>query len=176
MNRANIHGRGQALDGDKTTSGATLISTLIRRATSDSRGIVRKGDPTTPCPKCGRPGVVAEGDTRNKWLGEYAAVDGHIVSCGCPFGSNRIIAPLGPLSPTPTQSRNNTLLNPSQNLNRKAEAKVTKIYWTYGENLIPVENISRHYTDLNLHIETENYKPGELVNLEINLDGSTTIN
>ncbi|MFV3308590.1 PAAR domain-containing protein [Pseudomonas sp. NY15181] len=98
MSRPNIHGCGQALDGDKTTSGATLISTLPRRATSDSRGIVRKGDPTTPCPKCGRPGVVAEGDTRNKWLGEYAAVDGHIVSCGCPFGSNRIIAPLGPLS------------------------------------------------------------------------------
>lgn len=98
MNRANIHGRGQALHGDKTTSGASLISTLQQHATSDRRGIVRKGDPTTSCPKCGKPGVVVEGDPRNRWMGELAAVDGHIVSCGCPYGSNRIIAPLGPLS------------------------------------------------------------------------------
>ncbi|WP_082450925.1 MULTISPECIES: PAAR domain-containing protein [unclassified Pseudomonas] len=104
MNRANIHGRGQALHGDKTTSGAVLISTLQRHATSDRRGIVRRGDPTTTCPKCGKPGVVVEGDPRNRWRGELAAVDGHIVSCGCPYGSNRIIAPLGELSSVPKQS------------------------------------------------------------------------
>lgn len=102
MARPNAYGRGQALDGDKTTSGATLISTLSRRATCNRRGIIRRGDPTTACPKCGKPGVVAEGDTRIKWLGEPTAVDGHIVSCGCPFGSNRIIAPLGSLSPKST--------------------------------------------------------------------------
>lgn len=98
MNRPDIHGRGQALHGDRTTSGAMLISTLQQHARADSRGIVRKGDPTTACPKCGKPGVVVEGDPRNRWMGELAAVDGHIVSCGCPYGSNRIIAPLGELS------------------------------------------------------------------------------
>ncbi|WP_225607675.1 MULTISPECIES: PAAR domain-containing protein [unclassified Pseudomonas] len=98
MSRPEIYGRGQALDGDKTTSGATLISTLTYSATSLSRGIVRMGDPTTTCPRCGREGVVAEGDPRNKWDGALCAVDGNIVSCGCPHGSNRIIAPLGPMS------------------------------------------------------------------------------
>lgn len=98
MSRPDIYGRGQALHGDKTTSGATLISTLELDATSDRRGIVRRGDHTTTCPRCGKEGVVVEGDPRNVWMGELAALDDHIVSCGCPYGSNRIIAPLGPFS------------------------------------------------------------------------------
>ncbi|WP_370601541.1 PAAR domain-containing protein [Pseudomonas nitroreducens] len=98
MSRPNMNGRGQALEGDRTTSGAMLISTLSRDARSNGRGIVRRGDPTTTCPKCGRQGVVAEGDPSTTWHGEPGALDGHLVRCGCPFGSNRIISPLGPLS------------------------------------------------------------------------------
>ncbi|EHG7581553.1 MULTISPECIES: type VI secretion system Vgr family protein [Citrobacter] len=47
------------------------------------------------------------------------------------------------------------------------EKKVTALHWTYGENEVPVSGLSRHYTDLNLHAETENYQPGEFVDINI---------
>ncbi|WP_371365481.1 PAAR domain-containing protein [Pseudomonas sp. QL9] len=100
MRRPNVHGKGQALHGDETTTGALLISSIAYFATCDGRGMVRLGDITTTCPKCAKPGVVAEGDHRVTWEGSPIAVDGNIVACGCPLGTNRIIAPLGSLSST----------------------------------------------------------------------------
>ncbi|QEY71491.1 PAAR domain-containing protein [Pseudomonas denitrificans (nom. rej.)] len=101
MRRPQIFGRGQALNGDWTTTGASLISTIPSNATTDRRGMVRRGDPTTVCPKCGKTGVVVEGESRFNLLGKPIALDGHLVSCSCPIGSNRIIAPLGELSSGP---------------------------------------------------------------------------
>lgn len=98
MFRPEVHGKGQALDGDKTTTGATLISSLPDMAVCQGRGAVRHSDRTTPCPKCGKPGVVIDGHPGTIFFGEPTALDGHVVKCGCPIGSNRIIAPLGPLS------------------------------------------------------------------------------
>lgn len=98
MLRPNVHGKGQALHGDKTTTGSLLISSIAYFATCDGRGMIRRGDITTICPKCAKPGVVAEGDHRVTWEGSPIAVDGNMVTCGCPTGANRIIAPLGPLS------------------------------------------------------------------------------
>ena len=98
MLRPEAHGKGQALNGDKTTTGATLISSLPNMAVCQGRGAVRHSDRTTPCPKCGKPGVVIDGHPGTIFFGEPTALDGHVVKCGCPIGSNRIIAPLGPLS------------------------------------------------------------------------------
>jgi len=165
MNRPDIHGRGQALHGDRTTSGALLISTLQQHARADSRGIVRKGDPTTTCPKCGKPGVVVEGDPRNRWMGELAAVDGHIVSCGCPYGSNRIIAPLGALSSGSPVSDTETPAVTNPRSNTYHEKRVTQLYWSYSDDFIRISGPSRHYVDLNLHVETENYQAGEKINV-----------
>lgn len=103
MRRPQIFGRGQALNGDWTTTGASLISTIPSNATTDRRGMVRRGDPTTVCPKCGKTGVVVEGESRFNLLGKPIALDGHLVSCSCPAGSNRIIAPLGILSADTTK-------------------------------------------------------------------------
>lgn len=36
------------------------------------------------------------------------------------------------------------------------------MYWSYGVAETPVSDVSRHYVDLNLHIETENFQPGEI--------------
>lgn len=103
MLRPQAHGKGQALHGDKTTTGATLISSLQNMATCQGRGAVRHSDRTTPCPKCGKPGIVIDGHPGTIMFGEPTALDGHVVKCGCPTGSNRIIAPLGPLPPNPTR-------------------------------------------------------------------------
>lgn len=106
MFRPEVHGKGQALDGDKTTTGATLISSLSNMAVCQGRGAVRHSDRTTPCPKCGKPGVVIDGHPGTIFFGEPTALDGHVVKCGCPIGSNRIIAPLGPLSSTSARGNN----------------------------------------------------------------------
>lgn len=92
--RTNCYGRGLALHGDKTTTGATLCSTLPN-CTEFGRAIVRIGDRTTACKQCGKTGIVAEGEPRSVWQGVPAAVDGAAVTCGCPPGTNRIVAPAG---------------------------------------------------------------------------------
>src|SRR5471030_3405803 len=58
-------------------------------------GALRIGDKTTACPKCGKPGVITEG---HSWVildGLAAAVDGAEIMCGCPPGTNRLVAPAG---------------------------------------------------------------------------------
>ncbi|PZL85824.1 pyocin [Pantoea sp. ARC270] len=90
--RTDCYGRGLALHGDRTTTGATILSTLPN-CTEHGRAVVRVGDPTTACPKCGEHGVIVDGESHSVWHGVAAAVDRSVVRCGCPPGSNRIIAP-----------------------------------------------------------------------------------
>ncbi|MGP3167226.1 S-type pyocin domain-containing protein [Serratia ureilytica] len=93
-NRSNCYGRGTALEGDKTTTGAECIASMSND-TEHGRRVVRVGDKTTPCPKCGEVGVIVSGEPRDTNNGKIAAVDGSIVRCACPSGSNWIIAPAG---------------------------------------------------------------------------------
>lgn len=96
-NRMNVFGRGQGLHGDKTSTGATCLSSLPN-AHQMRRGILRLGDVTTPCPACGKSGKILEGESRIKFQGIPVATDGALVSCDCPSGSNWLLAPLGQLS------------------------------------------------------------------------------
>lgn len=100
--RVNIEGRGQAVDGDITTTGAVCIATGTGYL-DNSRSVLRVGDPTTACPVCGQAGVVAEGAESFISDGQPVATDGSLVICGCSPGSNRVVAPLyeGPPSSQP---------------------------------------------------------------------------
>ncbi|WNN42926.1 S-type pyocin domain-containing protein [Winslowiella toletana] len=93
-NRSTCYGRGTALEGDKTASGAECIASMSNDI-EHGRRVVRVGDKTTRCPKCGEVGVIVSGEPRDTNNGKIAAVDGSIVHCGCPSGSNWIIAPAG---------------------------------------------------------------------------------
>lgn len=97
MNRMSVHGKGQGLHGDKTTTGAMCITSLPN-ASENNRGVLRIDDVTTACPKCGKVGRIISGDARATYNGRATAVDGALVLCGCPNGSNRLIAPLGRLA------------------------------------------------------------------------------
>lgn len=97
MNRMSVHGKGQGLHGDKTTTGAMCITSLPN-ASENNRGVLRIDDVTTACPKCGKVGRIISGDARATYNGRATAVDGALVLCGCPSGSNRLIAPLGRLA------------------------------------------------------------------------------
>lgn len=91
--RTDNYGRGQALENDKTTTGARCIASI--NDSEFDRRIVRVGDATTPCPKCGIPGRIINGELRVEFFGKAVAVDRSEVSCGCPRGTNRVIAPAG---------------------------------------------------------------------------------
>ncbi|HGH4582367.1 TPA: S-type pyocin domain-containing protein [Enterobacter bugandensis] len=92
--RTDNYGRGQALENDKMTTGARCIAS-ITDSTEFGRRILRVGDKTTPCPKCGKQGVIVSGEERVTFHGVPAAVHGSEVHCDCPPGSNRVIAPAG---------------------------------------------------------------------------------
>ena len=103
-NRPNILGRGQALSGDSTTTGAKLIPSLSVGSILGRRPIVL-GDETTPCPVCGKSGKVVEGEPRKRIHQRPVAVDQCLVLCGCPPGTNRIIAPPGWIGPGESPSQ-----------------------------------------------------------------------
>jgi len=100
--RMNILGKGQGLDGDQTTTGATCIAGQARGRVHGS-GWLLVGDKTTPCPLCGNEGTIVEGERRWKQDGIPTAVDGALVQCGCPIGSNRLVA-RAPNGPTPRRA------------------------------------------------------------------------
>lgn len=96
--RVDLGGKGQALDGDLTTTGATCIATGASY-TSNGRMVLRMGDSTTACPLCGEIGKVVEGVSLFISDGRAVAMDGALVACGCPSGSNRVVAPLNRVEP-----------------------------------------------------------------------------
>lgn len=100
--RTNIFGKGQGLDGDLTTTGATCIASQSRGTFNGRRWLI-EGDRTTACPRCGVDGVIIEGEQRWVQDGRPTAVDGTLVKCGCPLGSNRVVAPLHQ-GPTPRRA------------------------------------------------------------------------
>ncbi|HGN0024429.1 TPA: PAAR domain-containing protein [Proteus mirabilis] len=89
-----IMGKAMALNGDKTTTGATCIAT-IETVTCFNKKALRVGDPTTNCPKCGQPGTVISGQQGFLNHGKLQAVHDSLVQCGCPAGTNKVIAHSG---------------------------------------------------------------------------------
>lgn len=89
--RMNIFGRYQGLEGDQTTTGAVCIASRTRGRVH-GRNWLLQGDPTTPCPLCGQAGTIIEGESRWRQDDIPTALDGALVQCGCPSGSNRLVA------------------------------------------------------------------------------------
>ena len=56
---------------------------------------------------------------------------------------------------------------PLRRTSPKVVKKITQLYWTYGDDEVPLNGQSRFYTDLNLHVNTENYETGEMVEVVI---------
>lgn len=91
MARVMVNGLGHGLHGDKTTTGAICLGSLPY-STQGGRGVLRLGDRTTECPKCGKVGTLVETAPTILWNGKRAALHGALIQCDCPAGSNRLIA------------------------------------------------------------------------------------
>ena len=97
--RPNLFGKAMAIDGDKTTTGATCIASSSMIKYQGTPAVI-VGDLTTTCPQCKQTGTIATGDSRMMNNRKPQAVDGSIVQCGCPYGSNTIIAKASPVNAT----------------------------------------------------------------------------
>ena len=86
-----VHGKNVGLHGDKTSTGSECIATRTGFTVMGKLKLYI-GDKTTPCPKCGKVGVIVTGDHRQT-NGVAVAVDGAEILCGCPQGTNFLIAP-----------------------------------------------------------------------------------
>lgn len=86
-----VHGKNVGLHGDKTSTGAQCIAARAGMSVM-GKWKLYIGDKTTPCPKCGEVGVIVSGDPRCS-NGAAVAVDGAEIHCGCPQGTNFLIAP-----------------------------------------------------------------------------------
>lgn len=109
--RVIIDGKGQAVDGDDTTTGAVCIATGDGYI-CDGRMVLRVGDKTTACPLCAEPGTVAEGAPCFISDGSEVAVDGSLVLCACPPGTNRVVAPPDFVPPW-RETRSSRVVGPS---------------------------------------------------------------
>lgn len=86
-----VHGKNVGLHGDKTSTGAQCIAAHPGMSVMGLWKLYI-GDKTTPCPKCGKVGVIVSGDPRCS-NSAAVAVDGAEILCGCPQGTNFLIAP-----------------------------------------------------------------------------------
>lgn len=112
-NRSCWDGKGEGLHGDPTTTGAQCISSY--QSTSNAGlGALRIGDKTTTCPKCGKPGVITEGHSGVTLDGIAAAVDGAEIMCGCPPGTNRLVAPAGQWMGSKPEPKPDFMTQPAQ--------------------------------------------------------------
>ncbi|VXD06323.1 Type IV secretion protein Rhs [Enterobacterales bacterium 8AC] len=96
-----------------------------------------------------------------------------------PFTAYRITTAEGKIFEGVSDEKGNTVpvftaIPSSLQIDFLDEKKVTALYWTYGEDEIPVSGNSRHYSDLNLHAETENYQQGEMVDIEVEMGNGVT--
>lgn len=148
--RMNIFGKGQGLDGDKTSTGATCIANQARGFNEGRRWLL-EGDKTTPCPSCGEEGTIIDGESRWRQDGLPAVVDGTQVQCGCPPGNNYVLAPLEQRAtpqtgaiPRPASSalRSQSPLQPRQNFSGATSTKV----WATPGGLEPGFHIVRSST------------------------------
>ena len=153
--------------GSKTSTGGTVIE--------GNPGIMFDGlvassvGHQASCPACrkGIGPIVAVGPRSVILPAGPAARAGDYVACGCPAGSNTLLADgtvhIGSLGGGVATAGaflvSNIVVNKS----------VDRIYWSYSESQAPVSDTSRFYVDLNLHAETSGYEPGEMV--EIQLEG-----
>jgi len=154
MNRMSVHGKGQGLHGDRTTTGAMCISSLPN-ASENNRGVLRIDDVTTACPKCGKVGRIISGDARATYNGRATAVDGAVVLCGCPGGSNRLIAPLGRLASERSSSVQQSTSMPQQSTQAAKEPEAETMTAEQEKGSTPVFAKSRERGDGNTEAGTE---------------------
>lgn len=173
--------------GDSTSHGGTVIEGSMTDI-CHGKPIAYVGH-KVHCPKCKGDFPIIEGVMTTTFYGKGVAIAGMKTSCGAALVASQFtdtVEYAGGSSAGAGQSASMDLVkhmatvpaisekNPiaARNGDDK-EKKITRIFWTYGADQHPVDGISRHHVDLNLHVESVNYAPGENALIVVaNEDGS----
>ncbi len=147
------------------------------------------------CPKCKGTYPIVEGVLTTTFYGKGVALAGMKTACGATLiatqftdtvetggGAGASAAAAKKASATAATAAAASVLAAAAKAEAKAEKsdggrqkKVTAISWSYGPDEIPVSGISRFYVDLNLHAKTENYAPGDMVEIIIEDDAGADV-
>ena len=178
--------------GDSTSHGGTVIE--------GSMADICHGKPIAyvghkvHCPKCKGDFPIVEGVMTTTFYGKGVAIAGMKTSCGAVLvasqftdtveyagGASRGAASIAAASlssvaePGTTGEQNEENTGGAADKN-ETEKSITRLFWTYGPGEEAVAEFSRHYVDLNLHVETVNYAAGENVLIVVeNDDGSDIV-
>lgn len=145
------------------------------------------------CPKCKGTFAIIEGVTTTTFYGKGVAIAGMKTSCGAVLIATQFTDVVevgsgggGGVSAKHSEGAKDVAAAPSamavsalaaagavaKDAKSDSAKKVTRLFWSYGEDESPVAGKSRFYVDLNLHIETENYAAGEKVDVVLKNDAS----
>lgn len=120
------------------------------------------------CPACskGKGPIVAVGPRTITLPAGLVALEGDYVACGCPPQSNKVMSAQSSVYGGAEHNKAD-FSGITAMINRPKT--ITNISLSYGDAQVPVESVSRFYTDLNIHVKTSGYLPGETVT--VNLSG-----
>lgn len=144
-----IFGKGVAIAGMKTACGASLIPSQFTDVITPGGG---GGGGAAPAPSAPPPKKAAA-----KAPPANAAPDGASAAAAA-------------AAPGAAAADNGDSESAAE-----AEKSIKRIWWSYGEDETELDSFARHYVDLNLHVETENYASGESVPLTIRNDDDTDL-
>ena len=140
------------------------------------------------CPKCKGTFPIIEGVMTTTFYGKGVAIAGMKTSCGATLVATQFtdIVEMGGGASAGVAASKSAAASaaaavaasaattaaisaavPAQKKEADKEKKVTAISWSYGPDETPVSGVSRFYVDLNLHVRTENYAPGDMVDISI---------
>ena len=179
--------------GDRTSHGGTVLEGSPMDI-CHGKPIAYVGHKVV-CPKCKGVFPIVEGVLTTTFYGKGVAIAGMKTACGASLIATQftdIVEVAGGSAAGTSSGKSGTVVSedpagspaasPAAPVPASADSSASKaksikrIFWTYGPHELPLKGASRHYIDLNLHVETENYASGETAEIVIkNDDGSELV-
>lgn len=169
--------------GDPTDHGGTVLEGSLTDI-CHGKPIAYMGHQVL-CPRCKGTYPIIEGVLTTVFYGKGVAVAGMKTACGAALiatqftdiveygGGSAASAPAAAAKPIVAAAG---IIAATSATNAAPKNKSIKaISWSYGPEETPISGVSRYYVDLNLHIEAENYAPGEIVSIDIDDDGGADV-
>lgn len=125
------------------------------------------------CPACskGQGPITAVGPRTISLPAGPVALEGDYIACGCPPGANTVIAAQSSVWGG-AEHQAAAFLPIAAVIMPKV---IRRISLSYGEACAPLQEVSRFYVDLNIHVHTSGYSPGEQITVSLSGDAELTL-
>ncbi|PMY29438.1 PAAR domain-containing protein [Pseudomonas sp. GW456-L14] len=126
------------------------------------------------CPACskGKGPIVAVGPRTITLPAGLVALEGDYVACGCPPLANTLISAQSSVYGGAEHNSAGFMAIPGE---LKKPRLIRSISFSYGNERVPLGEVSRFYVDLNIHVETLGYAVGERVTVDLSGDTERTL-